>query len=483
MKLSHLNVIRVTVSYHRYHNMSSDTETPTSYKKGGFHPVRIGDRMSHYIIVEKLGFGHYSTVWKGYDENVSTTHPNKLVAIKIQKSNIDYSDAALDEILMVEQVHEDGVCPFVVNMIDKFEHHGPHGTHWCMVYELMRMDMYKFYNQYAVSPQVLKWVAFQLLNAVKRLHSKHIIHTDIKPDNVLLSLPYLENPEKLLIKCKYDREVSRRAELELLTYAGLSKNAKRRTKEKLEKIKKTPLPPDGDDMPDYIERNKPYPFNVKLGDMGAGCWTYNKFGDDIVTRPYRPPEVFLRCGYSNSVDIWSVACTLYEIATGECLFYVSSKSKHREEEQLAQIMEVCGTIPKWMLKTGKHTSKYFKRDFTLKHTKISQTDLCDRMINEVDPSIWSADECVEFIEFLYPMLLIDPKKRYSAAKMLESSWLIDVKNTYKKHGLSAFEYPDELSIDETLDVVSSSEEESSDGDADTSSGSESEDESSSDFEP
>ena len=32
------------------------------------------------------------------------------------------------------------------------------------------------------------------------------------------------------------------------------------------------------------------------------------------------PEVFIRAGYDVSADIWSVACTLFEIATGSLLF-------------------------------------------------------------------------------------------------------------------------------------------------------------------
>ena len=48
---------------------SDDEEDLEDYKKGGYHPVAIGDRLSNdrYIVVRKLGWGHFSTVWLSYD--------------------------------------------------------------------------------------------------------------------------------------------------------------------------------------------------------------------------------------------------------------------------------------------------------------------------------------------------------------------------------------------------------------------------------
>lgn len=48
---------------------SSDEEDPRDYKAGGYHPVSIGDRFKdgRYIIVRKLGWGHFSTVWLARD--------------------------------------------------------------------------------------------------------------------------------------------------------------------------------------------------------------------------------------------------------------------------------------------------------------------------------------------------------------------------------------------------------------------------------
>ncbi|QHO40269.1 Protein kinase [Arachis hypogaea] len=46
-----------------------DDEGFDSYRKGGYHAVRIGDQFAggRYIAQRKLGWGQFSTVWLAYD--------------------------------------------------------------------------------------------------------------------------------------------------------------------------------------------------------------------------------------------------------------------------------------------------------------------------------------------------------------------------------------------------------------------------------
>ena len=50
--------------------MTEDEEDWEDYVKGGYHPVKIGDTFSdeRYIVVRKLGWGHFSTVWLARDQ-------------------------------------------------------------------------------------------------------------------------------------------------------------------------------------------------------------------------------------------------------------------------------------------------------------------------------------------------------------------------------------------------------------------------------
>ena len=50
--------------------------------------------------------------------------------------------------------------------------------------------------------------------------------------------------------------------------------------------------------------------------MSEGVHTKN-----CVTRCYRPPEIFFGDrNYTYSVDVWSTACTIFEVVTGKVLF-------------------------------------------------------------------------------------------------------------------------------------------------------------------
>ena len=64
----------------------------------------------------------------------------------------------------------------------------------------------------------------------------------------------------------------------------------------------------------------PVEYAVKIVDFGNACWTHKHFTDDIQTRQYRSPEAILGAKYSTPVDMWSMACIVFELATGDLLF-------------------------------------------------------------------------------------------------------------------------------------------------------------------
>ncbi len=63
---------------------------------------------------------------------------------------------------------------------------------------------------------------------------------------------------------------------------------------------------------------------IKLADFGLARSYYypiREYTHEIITLWYRAPEVLLGTEkYSQTVDIWSVGCILYELTHNRCLF-------------------------------------------------------------------------------------------------------------------------------------------------------------------
>jgi serine/threonine-protein kinase SRPK3 len=125
--------------------------------------------LDRYHILQKLGWGHFSTVWLAKDVKFNT-----YVAIKVQKSAQNYLEAAYDEVEILQELEKhnyekewkDSVNEYwrenpeklkhgidrdhsqVVQLLNSFIHHGPNGRHFCMVFEIMGVTLLEIMKRY-----------------------------------------------------------------------------------------------------------------------------------------------------------------------------------------------------------------------------------------------------------------------------------------------------------------------------------------------
>ncbi|KAJ4933793.1 hypothetical protein JOQ06_006604 [Pogonophryne albipinna] len=174
-----------------------EQEDPNDYCKGGYHSVKVGDLYNgKYHVIRKLGWGHFSTVWLAWDVQVK-----RFVAMKVVKSAEHYTETAVDEIKLLRSVRNsdpnDPNREMVVQMVDDFKISGINGTHVCMVFEVLGHHLLKWIiksNYQGLPLPCVKSIIRQVLQGLDYLHTKcQIIHTDIKPENILMSVdePYV----------------------------------------------------------------------------------------------------------------------------------------------------------------------------------------------------------------------------------------------------------------------------------------------------
>ena len=88
-KIEYYNKKKMNSSKYTDSNYSED-EGLEDYKIDGYHPVHVGEiLLDRYVIMQKLGYGHFSTAWLALDNN-----NGNYVAIKIQKSDERYIQGA-----------------------------------------------------------------------------------------------------------------------------------------------------------------------------------------------------------------------------------------------------------------------------------------------------------------------------------------------------------------------------------------------------
>lgn len=148
---------------------------------------------------------------------------------------------------------------------------------------------------------------------------------------------------------------------------------------------------------------------IKLADFGLArtfAEPYDKMTSVVITRWYRPPELFYGARhYSGVVDVWSVGCVLAELAL-RIPFMVGET----DIGQVQKISEAIGTPTEENWPGVSKLKGYIKPD---KVIPLQGKQHWDRLFPTLGPV---------GREILRAMLALDPRKRLTAKQVLQHEW-------------------------------------------------------------
>jgi len=320
----------------------------------------IADR---YRIVREVGMGTFGRVVECHDLNRARSYRHgrqeNAVAIKIVRNIKRYYDSALIEAEIVEEVNRQGGrgLSHVAVLYNTFSFSG----HYCLVFEALGPSLYDFLKRQNYQPFPLVCVrdfATQLLETLDFLHGMKLIHTDLKPENVLL----LNHREKM-----------------------------------------------------YHGYKIPESTKIKIIDFGGATYDHERKSSIVNTRQYRAPEVILGVGWSMPSDLWSLGCILSELYQGELLF-----ATHDNIEHLALIEQVIGPFSRRLMKKGKNAElidEAFHSDGSHRLERVLSLESVAyvKRVAPLESMLFEEDQSNRwFLRLLRRLLIIDPHDRWTA---------------------------------------------------------------------
>ena len=162
-----------------------------------------------------------------------------------------------------------------------------------------------------------------------------------------------------------------------------------------------------------------------------------KQGAVIQTREYRAPEIILGMDFNTKTDIWSLACIVYELLTGQFLFDPKTVAHVIDEqtmdsEHVLEMMSIMGTPGEDVSKgDGVYLHKFFNPEGVFIGDRVSDVDV-KRVVEKSIPAACPDQEIASLItDFITSALTWVPGDRLTSSDCLSHPWLRErVAKTY-----------------------------------------------------
>jgi len=145
-----------------------------------FQPGFGETTIERYRRLDKIGTGTYGVVYKALDTSTNEVVALKKILLDVESEGIP--STAIREICILRELQNQHIVSLkdVVTTDDKL----------FLVFEFVNQDLKQFIDSFPkeqpIDPKLIKAFTFQMLQAVSYLHSKRILHRDLKPQNILV---------------------------------------------------------------------------------------------------------------------------------------------------------------------------------------------------------------------------------------------------------------------------------------------------------